>query len=439
MAYQSSYGSNYPYARDTFGRRHYGDEPVARGGVSRTLFLSTLCAAVLFALWSGTTTFYLVFRDDVLQMLASRQMETTRSSDAQYAALSTELDRIRSTKFVDQEKIEQQLSDLLRIQRLIEARHNALAALAKSVVQKQDITGSLPLPAPARNAPVPDERPLPEAKPRPLSDTILIDPPRTQSASLHSRVVVPRTNADRVTGSKQQRELASIERTLTRLGAEQAQALNTIEAELDQRAARTKKAIAALGPRTQPASRTQEPPVGGPFIPYTAASVPEDAFMRQVFRIRVASAEQERMEKQLEGLPVLLPVLGSAEITSGFGPRVDPFLKRLAMHVGVDIRGDTGDPVRVTAPGTVIHAERHKAYGLMVEVDHGNGFSTRYAHLSAILVKEGAKLPAGAIVGKIGSTGRSTAPHLHYEVRLNGDAIDPRRYLRAGKQLAGFQ
>jgi len=135
MAYQSSYGSNYPYARESFGRRHYGDEAPARSGVSRVLFLSTLAAAILFALWSGATTFYLVFRDDVLHTLASRQMETTRSSDAQYAALSTELDRIRSTKFVDQEKIERQLSDLLRIQRLIEVRHDALAALAKSVVR----------------------------------------------------------------------------------------------------------------------------------------------------------------------------------------------------------------------------------------------------------------------------------------------------------------
>jgi murein DD-endopeptidase MepM/ murein hydrolase activator NlpD len=87
----------------------------------------------------------------------------------------------------------------------------------------------------------------------------------------------------------------------------------------------------------------------------------------------------------------------------------------------------------------VVHAARHKAYGLMVEVDHGNGLSTRYAHLSAISVKEGAEVAAGALVGKIGSTGRSTAPHLHYEVRVNGEAVDPRRYLRAAKQLAGLQ
>jgi murein DD-endopeptidase MepM/ murein hydrolase activator NlpD len=438
MAYQSSYDSNHPYARNSFGQRRYDDAAPAPRGVSRTLFAGTLCAAVLFALWSGAATFYLLFRDEVLQTLASRQFETTRASDAQQAALSTELDRLRSTKFVDQDKIERQLSDLQRIQRLIEVRHNALAALAKSVAQKQDITGSLPATAaPARTAPLPEELPAPEAKPRPLSDTILVDPPRTHSAALHSRTAFPRVSAIAPADGKQQRELASLERTLVRLGAEQSDSLNAIEADLDLRAERMKKAIAALGPRVPAAQRAQEPPAGGPFVPYSGAT-PEDPFMRQVFRIRMAAAEQERLSRRLEGLPVLLPVFGSVEITSGFGPRVDPFLRRLAMHVGVDIRGDSGDPVRVTAPGTVIHAERNKAYGLMVEVDHGNGLSTRYAHLSAIAVKEGAKLAAGAIVGKIGSTGRSTAPHLHYEVRLNGDAVDPRRYLRAGAQLAGF-
>ena len=135
----------------------------------------------------------------------------------------------------------------------------------------------------------------------------------------------------------------------------------------------------------------------------------------------------------------MLPVDGPAEITSGYGARVDPFVKRLAMHAGVDFRGESGDPVVASAAGTVVSAERHRAYGLMVEIDHGNGLSTRYAHLSAILVKEGARLSAGTVLGKIGSTGRSTAPHLHYEVRLHGDPIDPRRYIRAGRALAGTE
>ncbi|MBX3401733.1 MAG: M23 family metallopeptidase, partial [Gemmataceae bacterium] len=228
---------------------------------------------------------------------------------------------------------------------------------------------------------------------------------------------------------------AGVERTLTHLGAQQSDALNALELRLDERMTRTRLALRELGIRVPAAQRVQASPVGGPFVPYHG--VPEDGFMRQVFRVRAVAAEHDKLAKQLDGLPILLPIGGSIEITSGFGPRVDPFLRRLAMHAGLDLRGTTGDLVRSTAAGTVVHAARHKAYGLMVEIDHGNGLSTRYAHLSAILVKEGAKVPAAALIGKIGSTGRATGPHLHYEVRVDGEAVDPRRYLRAAKALAG--
>jgi murein DD-endopeptidase MepM/ murein hydrolase activator NlpD len=431
MAYP--YGSNHPYARESFGRRYPEYAQPAKPGVSRAAFTSTLVAAVLFALWSGATSFYLVFRDDILQRLAAGYSENYRAQDAQIAALTAEIERLRSTKFVDQEKIEQQLSDLSRIQRMIDARHKALSALTQAVSRNNDITGSVP--AGPQLPPGPEE-PQAAPKPRPLSDTLLIDPPLMRSASIQSRVNFPRA-AVATTGDKRQRDLATAANALSKLGAQQAHTLNAMESELDQRVDRTKRAIAALGHRLPAATKAQAVPTGGPFIAYTA--VPQDSFMRQVFRIRLAMEEQERMARQFDGLPVMLPVRGPAEVTSGFGPRVDPFLKRLAMHAGVDIRGELGDPVRAAAAGTVIAAERHRAYGLMVDIDHGNGLVTRYAHLSAISVKEGAKVPAGAVLGKIGSTGRSTAPHLHYEVRLNGDAVDPRRYLRAGMALAGFQ
>jgi len=436
MAYQSSYNSNYPYARDSFGKRppEYG-MPAPRG-VSRGLYVTTLFAAVLFALWSGASTVYLLFGDGILDRLSIAQSDTARTQDAQIAALTTEVERLRSSKFIDQEKLERQLADLSNIQRMIDARQKALNALTQSIGRNSDITGSIPaaarqpatLPAPEENQNAP--------KPRPLSDTFLVDPPRERSASMQSRVNVPRAVAANGGDEKNQRQIAGAARALSSLSAQQAQTLNAIEMDIDQRTARLKKAVAELGIRPAAKSaRANMTGLGGPFIPYTGA--PEDAYMRQIFRVRLATQEHERLSKELDGLPVLLPVSGPAEITSGFGPRVDPFIKRLAMHAGVDLRGDAGDAVRASAPGTIVIAERHKAYGLLVEIDHGNGLTTRYAHLSAITVKEGAKVPAGAVVGKIGSTGRSTAPHLHFEVRQNGDPIDPRRYIRAAKLLAG--
>jgi murein DD-endopeptidase MepM/ murein hydrolase activator NlpD len=116
--------------------------------------------------------------------------------------------------------------------------------------------------------------------------------------------------------------------------------------------------------------------------------------------------------------------------------RTDPFRRRPAMHTGIDFRAPTGQPARATAGGTVISAGYNRGYGNMVEIDHGNGLTTRFAHLSKVLVKKGQTIAKGDTVGQTGSTGRSTGPHLHYEVRVNGRAIDPMTFIRAGDQLS---
>jgi murein DD-endopeptidase MepM/ murein hydrolase activator NlpD len=129
-------------------------------------------------------------------------------------------------------------------------------------------------------------------------------------------------------------------------------------------------------------------------------------------------------------------VMGEMDLSSGFGVRIDPFVHGPAMHTGLDFRGDIGDPVRVTASGRVTSAGWSGGYGKMVEVDHGNGLVTRYGHLSAIEAQVGQTVKPGQIVGRLGSTGRSTGPHLHYETRVSGEAVDPLRFLRAGSRLA---
>jgi murein DD-endopeptidase MepM/ murein hydrolase activator NlpD len=115
--------------------------------------------------------------------------------------------------------------------------------------------------------------------------------------------------------------------------------------------------------------------------------------------------------------------------------RTDPILGTAALHSGMDFRAPVGMAAKVTAAGTVTRAGWAGGYGRMVEVDHGNGFSTRYGHLSKILVKVGDKLAAGDEVGETGSSGRSTGPHLHYEVRHNGEAVNPLRFLSVGKKV----
>jgi len=161
------------------------------------------------------------------------------------------------------------------------------------------------------------------------------------------------------------------------------------------------------------------------------------AFERQLSRIQIARVQITRLARTLSTIPVRKPVDGEIDLQSGFGVRIDPFLGAPAMHTGLDLHGETGDPVRATADGTVIAAGWNGGYGRVVEVDHHNGLSTRYAHLSSIDVRVGQSVKSGQIVGKVGSTGRSTGPHLHYETRLKGEAVDPQKFLRAGEKLDG--
>ncbi len=155
-------------------------------------------------------------------------------------------------------------------------------------------------------------------------------------------------------------------------------------------------------------------------------------------RVSVVRGQVDRLTRTLGSVPLRKPVVGELDMSSGFGVRLDPFVRAAAMHTGIDFRGETGEPVRVTANGTVTAAGWSGGYGRMVEVDHGNGFVTRYGHLSAIDVTVGQALKIGQTVGRLGSTGRSTGPHLHYETRVDGEAVDPQKFLRAGMRLGSL-
>lgn len=131
---------------------------------------------------------------------------------------------------------------------------------------------------------------------------------------------------------------------------------------------------------------------------------------------------------QRKFLPTLPPV-ENVNYTSNFGYRIDPFTGHQTFHEGVDFAAETGTAINAAASGKVIYADYHPAYGKSVEIDHGNGLVTRYAHGSELLVKDGDLVVRGQRISRVGSTGRSTGPHLHFEVRLNGVAQNPGRFL----------
>ena len=164
----------------------------------------------------------------------------------------------------------------------------------------------------------------------------------------------------------------------------------------------------------------------GKLAPTFAESVDEYNFLRSANALALHS-QRLRPFTAPNVQPSLWPVDG--RLLSPFGARTDPFSGEGAFHTGVDISAITGTPVHAAADGIVVHAETEAGYGRLVVIDHGGGLQTYYAHLSRFFVQTGQTIRRGDVVGAVGSSGRATAPHLHYEVRIGGAPVNPYRYL----------
>jgi murein DD-endopeptidase MepM/ murein hydrolase activator NlpD len=199
--------------------------------------------------------------------------------------------------------------------------------------------------------------------------------------------------------------------------------------------------LAGVNPQTMQkrAARANGADVGGPLLPISEMpldGIRDAAFRHDFFDASAALTQLKSLFAAMVHIPLAGPIAGpGVELTSDFGARVDPFTGRAAFHAGLDFGGPWGAKVRATAPGTVVHAGPDGAYGNMVEIDHGMGVRTRYGHLSAVLVRRGAHIGRGDAVGRLGSTGRSTGPHVHYEVWLDNRVRDPAKFLEAGRHV----
>ena len=184
--------------------------------------------------------------------------------------------------------------------------------------------------------------------------------------------------------------------------------------------------------------------MGGPYEPLpVAGSVSANSLTPTradpAFRMLFQSWKRlEQLQQGLVAIPSQRPV-NSMTFTSGFGVRSDPFRGSAAMHAGVDMPGPMGTPIYATADGIVGRAGWSGGYGNLVELEHGKGIQTRYGHLSQILVSPGMRVARGQLIAKMGSTGRSTGSHLHYEVRLDGNAVNPMPFLQSGNYLIAMQ
>jgi murein DD-endopeptidase MepM/ murein hydrolase activator NlpD len=310
----------------------------------------------------------------------------------------------------------------VRRQSVLEQRATTLGTIADPAA-----TGSLR--AGSRAAAPPPAGAAPKASP--ISGPALFGAPAMRDAKLDPGWLSGASRAARPRISNMPAVLARLMESLDRVEGRQTNTLAAMEESYDAKARRMRAVLADVG--LDP-GKVANAAVGGPFVPYRLASN-AGPFEKQAYRINVARAQVERLTATIGTVPLRKPVDGEIETSSGFGVRIDPFVGRPAMHTGIDFRGDTGEAIRVTAAGTVVSAGWSGGYGRMVEVDHGNGLATRYGHLSEIDVKVGQPLKAGQSVGRLGSTGRSTGPHLHYETRIDGEAVDPHKFLQAGAKF----
>ncbi len=231
------------------------------------------------------------------------------------------------------------------------------------------------------------------------------------------------------------RELAAL---FNGVESKQAWMAGIVRQAADARYQRTASAVARLG--IAPARLDSGLAMGGPYepVPENAAIASNGQADPQFKALFNSWKKLDRLQASIVAIPSARPV-ESVALTSNFGIRTDPFRGGAAMHSGVDIPGPYGTPIYATADGIVGRTGRVGGYGNLIELEHGKGIQTRYGHLSSILVAPGKAIRRGELIGLMGSTGRSTGNHLHYEVRLDGRAVNPTPFLQTSDYLLAMQ
>lgn len=417
-----------------FGKRK---EPhtviIARGNDIRHFTIRPWVAAMVGSALAAVAvgyllaTSYLVLRDDLIGAAAARQARMQQAYEDRISALRAQVDRITSRQLLDQELMEDKVTELLARQSQLSQRHGRLEPVLERSGISKDLPTAVPVPSEkpdVRAGLVSGENPFDKI----LLGTKSAAAPTESFAFWSTREgVAPQLSA----ADRADQLFVAINQSLRTIETEQLARLNTLAEDAYQTADVIADALTTAG---LPVDREYaERDVGGPLIAIENTT----QFDSKVKELDDALDHLEALKKEAIGFPLANPAPGRT-VSSSFGTRKDPLLGGLAHHSGMDFRAPMGSPARATASGTVVKAGWNGGYGRMVEVDHGNGFSTRYAHLSKITVKEGDRVDAGEEVGKVGSSGRSTGPHLHYEIRKDGDAMDPIRFLKAGSKVGKF-
>lgn len=357
-----------------------------RKGIHPALFYITFALLLGGNAVTGTA---LMMAPDIARLMGGQNELVIAAYEDRLAQMRVEIDRLHSRSYAQAGDINLQLQELSQQQDVLLEQHQ----LVRALVDKADRLGLAGL------------------------DISMSGP--DELATIHNASGNP--------------DIAATAENVARMMDETQQAMTGIAVAASQRTDNIVSELGKLGisPILPDSTLTG---MGGPLLAATG-SVESTALVDDANVVMDALLRYKAARDSLALAPVHMPISGNFRQSSGFGNRKDPFTGGRAFHAGLDFAAATGTSVFSAADGVVSFVGERSGYGKVVEVSHGNGLITRYAHLSAQLAHKGQTVSTGTPIAKVGSTGRSTGPHLHFEVRRGDNALDPKPFLEVGKRL----
>lgn len=361
------------------------DGPRERRGIHPAIFYTTFALLLSGNALQGTA---LLMAPDIARLLGGQNELVITAYEDRLAQMRVEIDRLHSRNYAQAGDINLQLQELSAQQETLLEQHQ----LVKALVTKADELG-------LASVSMPDSAVLPELATRNGNPDVA-----ATSASVLQMMDETQEAMSGIASAATERT-ASIVGELSRLGIR----VNLPDTDLDG--------------------------IGGPLLASLDGAEQVSPILEDANAVMSALMRFKAARDSLELAPVHMPIVGNFRQSSGYGNRKDPFTGGRAFHSGLDFAAPTGTAVLSAASGVVSFVGERSGYGKVVEVEHGNGLVTRYAHLSAYLSREGQQVQIGTPIAKVGSTGRSTGPHLHFEVRRADEPLDPKSFLDTGKRL----
>jgi murein DD-endopeptidase MepM/ murein hydrolase activator NlpD len=382
--------------------------PEKKEGISPRLFYA------LFAGLLGTnviTGVAFMMSPDIATMMSGQNDLVLSAYEDRIAQLRVEVDRLHSRHYAQAGDINLQLQELAQQQEVLSEQHQYVELLAKKAAE----LGIAAAPPPA----APDDGPVTSAE-GPSDDD-------SDAPLITGSIAAPGSPEDEIqqTATSIHAMMGDTQMALAALSVAATTSTDDILGQLKR-----------VGIRPELREDGDAEGMGGPLLP--PQDTPNASLLDQANAVMDALSRYKAARDAMESAPVHQPLANARRVSSGYGNRRDPFTHGRAFHAGIDFPQPQGTVVMSAGDGVVSFVGQRSGYGNCVEVDHGNGLITRYGHLSAFLVKEGQAVKTGSPIAKVGSTGRSTGPHLHFEVRRNDVPVDPAAFLAVGRALQRY-